>query len=615
MSLETLLQIGRTFRQVKGVEGLKSHWFLKTPSESTSGIKYFTVSVDPKDYSFDLRNKTEIEDENFIRHKILYLDYKTSGSDVEKKYITGDIFRSLELKKNGDKKSEICNFQLATANKPDSHARSKTEITKFEGTGIKAFYDSFTTVKTETSFDGVPVEYTNHDELIRILKDHPSCYIHFDFAGLSWYEHDDLLTQINHQILKTFLCPTPNQGGYRINSFLYKTLSKDRDNVPRLSLDNHHKVRHFHDEEDFWDLVYSLDCSKKAAFSNFSLRVYVLPKGENLSSKQLQNFFTKSASLDNTDQEQKEEQIKGSNQRALLSDDPDEMFRSILEGVDDEILSFDFIISKHPQSGPDNDLVSLSGLEKSFLSYLSGRVREKRKTIENMMFREGISKSERGLTISGSFLNIFGDFGREKKRYQSHLMRTLPKIYGGTYFDDPYLLPAFIEKVEANIRNDNPGKTGGKLPAFKLLKFNYYFLVAIRNERTHNERNQKNGMETVTISQAAPAVNNNVKEVPTTPIQDIGYMLGRLARPLSGENSPIKAFEKSYVGRLSSRVATKSHLLSLFIDVNQKLINHNLMGEDERKVASDVIERINAIGNEYDKNECAFGFFEGYYSK
>src|SRR5215213_8414682 len=90
--LETLLQIGKTLRQSKR---LHHHRYIKRAplSDKKTTVVYFSLPV-REDFSFCLDDKDiqEITDEDFIKHQLLYLAYKSSDADSLMKYIWGDIF-------------------------------------------------------------------------------------------------------------------------------------------------------------------------------------------------------------------------------------------------------------------------------------------------------------------------------------------------------------------------------------------------------------------------------------------------------------------------------------------------------------------------------------------
>jgi hypothetical protein len=186
------------------------------------------------------------------------------------------------------------------------------------------------------------------------------------------------------------------------------------------------------------------------------------------------------------------------------------------------------------------------------------------------------------LDVRWSFSNILGDVTKDKKKYQSHLLKVLPQIYAGTYTRDDLLLPAFIEKNEFNVRNENPN--------YNLLKFDYEFLTRLR----------KGGDEEM----EAMHDSNSYKA---------GKLLGQLAQPVSWE---IKSFEKNYVGLLSRRISDKQGVIAFANFVNQKLAIHERAYPSLKEKFIELARLLSEIKEaDYHRDYCAFGFFEGYFGK
>ena len=102
-----------------------------------------------------------------------------------------------------------------------------------------------------------------------------------------------------------------------------------------------------------------------------------------------------------------------------------------------------------------------------------------------------------------------------------------------------------------------------------------------------------------------------------TPSYRVGLALGNLARHFSGKNSPIKSFEKNYVGLLSRRSSSLRDVKKMAAEIHEKIIMHRDVLYFSPREAQEFTEAVNAIenaGGRYDKTEFAFGFFENYYS-
>jgi hypothetical protein len=89
-----------------------------------------------------------------------------------------------------------------------------------------------------------------------------------------------------------------------------------------------------------------------------------------------------------------------------------------------------------------------------------------------------------------------------------------------------------------------------------------------------------------------------------------------MARPFASwrEDCPIKSFEKNYVGNLTRRIASLNDLLKLKVDIEQKLIMHEKTYPDIKEASLTLAEGVKSFKGRYDKNECAFGFFESYFT-
>lgn len=89
----------------------------------------------------------------------------------------------------------------------------------------------------------------------------------------------------------------------------------------------------------------------------------------------------------------------------------------------------------------------------------------------------------------------------------------------------------------------------------------------------------------------------------------IGVLLGSLAKNLSLE---INSFEKNYVGNLTRRISTMEDFIRLKNDIEQKLIMHDKTKFTFR-TSYELAQKVKEFKSQYDKDECAFGFFESYF--
>lgn len=261
------------------------------------------------------------------------------------------------------------------------------------------------------------------------------------------------------------------------------------------------------------------------------------------------------------------------------------IFVPLTEKVGSNIVSFDVVFTKEGRN-VDTDVVEISGIDKSFVKGINDRINRLRIPIED--------KCNRRLSVIRSFLNILSDntksSKKQNKKYQSHLYKVLPQIYTGTYCNDAILLPALIEKTEANIRAGEP--------KFNLLKYDYYFLTTIQN----------------TIPEGG-----NLMKIQESQSYKIGLVLGELAKQFAAwrEDCPIKSFEKSYVGTLSRRITTIPDLMRFKTFMEEKLILHE-RASFTHSVSASLAEEIKALESssdeKYDRHKCAFGFFESYFA-
>src|SRR5205085_6894698 len=177
--LETLLQIGKTLRQSKR---LRHHRYIKRApsSDKKTTVVYFSLPV-REDFSFNLDGISPITDEDFIKHQLYYLTYKTSGSDNQVKYLFGDINFGISQKEGYIPGTY---YQLAETDKTShkrksSFERGDSEVASFKGSIIEKFRMSFSNDK-----DWI-------ENFLRENGKQQICYLHFDFQGKHWYEFSD----------------------------------------------------------------------------------------------------------------------------------------------------------------------------------------------------------------------------------------------------------------------------------------------------------------------------------------------------------------------------------------------------------------------------------------
>jgi hypothetical protein len=573
--LDTLLQIGKTLRESGR---LRHHRYIKAAPKvektKTGSIKtdvvYLVLPV-REDFMFDFDNlETDFHNENLIPD-FYYLGYKSSDADSLMKYIWGDISYGIDKKGKEQGYYRMDNPAVKNAFGLSSFTRGIEDAKTFNGTLIEKFRQSFA---------------DNREQIENLLKENSKekfCYLHFDFHGdyKHWYQFEKELEKVNDKFLTEFVGEKQN-GSIVLRKGLYKTLASPEKNLPfpNFSAANIYKTRTFESNEQVLDLIYAINYSTKPVVRERDIKVIILPKGDNLEATDIEQFFERRRFVD---EENAEEILTEQNN---FESETDEFFLPIIaEDVADSIVEFDFIFSKAGgMTSPDVDMIELAGIKRSLLAELSTRIDEIRFKVHSDREKiVGKSDKIKPLSIKQSFLNILGDVTKDKKKYQSHLLKVLPQIYAGNYYKDRVLLAAFIEKTEYNIRNE---KTN-----FNFLKFDYEFLVRLRN---------KTGEKTM-------------EEMKNSNSYKAGKLLGSLAQPVSWE---IKSFEKNYVGFLSRRISDMQGLIGFANFINEKLAIHERAYPSLKEKYGELAGLLGELNQrEYHRDYCAFGFFEGYFEK
>ena len=553
--LETVLQIGKAFRN--SLESIQFHRYIRPcPKDSKKDIIVRLNLPVKKDYTFDFNGVSEIEDENIIENKLYYLTFKTSDKDSSTKYIYGDIYYRRDIKKN----KESGNFRTIKYSKKDAFKSGGNVLTDLNNQRIKEFREAFA---------------SQQDKIEYLFEKYPHLFLHFNFkfSNQYWYDKEEL-NELNRLMISFFTKKVENENidGNVFETMLYRTLcSGDHKNdrqFPNFKNTEKYKSRYFSDEE-INDLFYGINYTEKPALRPYDFRVgaaknkikvIVLPKGENLSAEHYEKYTI-----------QCEDAIKAANE----SDDIDWLFSPMTDKIASAMTAFDVIFTKQGQN-VDTDVIEISGLEKSYIKSITQKIGFICSAIEEEAGRKPF--------IVQALLNILNDNTKDNKKYQNHLFKVLPKIYMGIYYRDPILLPAFIEKVESNIRIPREFS-----PNFNSLKFDYHFLEAIQNVMRKGDY---------------------IMSVQDSTSYHLGILLGKLARPLK---YAINAFEKSYVGTLTRRVATINDLIEFKAFMLQKLILHDRMYPNLQSSSLELDQAIKDFEGRYNKHECAFGFFESYF--
>jgi hypothetical protein len=414
-------------------------------------------------------------------------------------------------------------------------------------------------------------------EIETFLQSLKAVYIHFDFSGKGWHELRELAL-LNKRIVRSFF--KKSDGGLVLQSFLFKTLAAGDSRTPGFTPGGQHRTHLFKTEEEALDLVYGVNYASRSTIRKNDIKVVILPRGTDMTAETVERFFERTPRPDIASVGADAE---GEFRREM---EPSFSFLSCEQEEERQIVKFDFIFSKAGGTQPDVDMIELTGVERSKLSRISSRIAKIRDKIQDererslaSLFGKTASAALRPITITGALNNAFGDVTTEKKKYQRHLLAVLPKIYTDTYHRDPVLLQSLIRTTEASIRNGSSH--------YSYLKYDFAFLTSIQ---TSGE--------------------TRLMELKNSPSYRIGLHLGQLAQPLGRE---INSFEKNYVGLLSRRIGTPADVIGFANDLRQKLVMHEKLYTSIRAASAALSEELPHC-TPYNRDECAFGFFESYFA-
>lgn len=588
--LETLLHIGRKLRLNKEDAKRFRHLAYIVPAPikpKKKPIVYYSIPF--KDGNFIFDPPVKIEDD-YEQEKLFFLNFKTSGSDSWKKYLFGDILYGEFRKPDGKIDFGSSNYRLGS----ESGRKTSFQVAEDDAKDvIQAINDNLIKDSAETnSHKNILEEFRQSFEktiseieaLLREKGRGQYVFLHFDFDGKHWYEFDREMAAINDKVLAESL--NKQNDLFALSKFYHPALIGAISHTPEFSEKNRYKNKAFKNTGEVLDLMYALKFLKKPKITVGDIKIVVLPRGRHLEATHIEDFFKAEKELEKSPSVEKD--VVKSNKPAKNKNTIDSFFGNVLNDAAQEITQFDFIFSKSG-GNHDVDMIELSGIERSSLTELAERVREI--SIDLKRKREGyfIPKDLKGefetFEIKDAFKRIFGKL--KSGMYQSHLLKVLPRIYSWNYYRDDILLPMFLETVEYQTRN----RKAGGADVFNLLKFDYEFLVRLRNTKG----------------------DNTVKEMKERKSYKAGRLLGEIAKPLK---EAMGAFEKNIVGQLRRRITDSSKLLDLSNTIREKLAMHNLY--DEKHLYTRSAQFAETFGDmseqEYDRNEFAYGFFDGYFS-
>jgi hypothetical protein len=422
------------------------------------------------------------------------------------------------------------------------------------------------------------------DEKLKIINfANHAIFIHFVFPnGKMWYQYDNTWELIFDKLVNSTF--SNQDGKYVLDKSIYRTLaSGDKKNdiqFPAFRSETKYKSQYF-DNSQVEDLLYGLNAYKSEAYKlrGTDIILTLLPKGDNLSAEDYDNFIKRRL---------KTNQLDEINQNASEENEP--LFQSFFKEKEEQVTSFDLLLV-NTSGNTNKDLIEISGVKKSTLDFVHSRINK----IANIILekKQQLSPNAFKPKIEYAFQNILGSpqadsngkvSFKANSRYEAHLLKVLPQIYCMNYHQDRILLPFFIEKIEFTTRSGSKDEGFYK---FHNLKYDLEFLLTIQN-----------------------STNNKYMEIVNSDSYKMGYHLGKMANVV---NQKINSFEKNYVGNLSRRISRLSDFIKLKNEIIQKLINHNkMMIVVQNSTKLDEYIKTTKEAN-YRKDEVSFGFFEGYY--
>ncbi|MDD2634930.1 MAG: hypothetical protein PHW82_05465 [Bacteroidales bacterium] len=408
-------------------------------------------------------------------------------------------------------------------------------------------------------------------------------FVHFEFNKggnkISWHQYEEIFKRITNK-LNTEITKATENGIVPIKS-IYRTLcsgnNKNDIQFPAFNLDKSYKSFSFENYDQFEDFLYTGSILnrpfRRLRYTNIVMYVYPITlRGEQFSTEDYDTFF-----------------FNKKDETRLVSDPVFSIFQN--EGIA-KAVRFDFVFSDN-SGNTTNDLIEISGIEKSTLRNIQKRIENISMKINQEKISSLNSKNEyNNLQIEISLRNILGNAYINKNgkmdyktsaKYEAHLLKVLPLIYTSNYYRDDLLLSAFIQVAEYIVRNIEKKSIWFN---YADLKYHLKFLYKIQNTK-----------------------NDMFMEITSSESYQIGFMLGGLAKNLSQE---INSFEKNYVGNLTRRIGTMSDFIKLKNEIEQKLIMHDKTKYTFQK-SYDLAQKIKEFKSRYDKEECAFGFMENYF--
>lgn len=418
-------------------------------------------------------------------------------------------------------------------------------------------------------------------------------FLHFNFVDenqntINWFGHEKICKYVYDLLISKI--SEEKDDRIVLNNLIYPTLcsgnEKNDCQFPNFKSENKYKSFFFSKEGGaLYNLLYADRILKttKRWIKGTDINIIILPKGidRNIDIKSLLAFF-----------------FENKSENSLFDTSCFDCF----DEEESQQIAFDYVFVN--TSGQTTVyLFDIAGLQKSQLKKIEENIKktshniseEVRKFYNWQSFNTSIEDAYTDLL--GMCQNNEGDIkivNRVKKDkgtapyapYQSHLLKVVPKIYTQSFYDDEMLLPSLIEKTEFCVRNGKDGNSNKYYISnlFVRLKYQFKFLLDIQNNQT-----------------------SKYMEITSSPSYLVGMKLGQLAKPLGRK---INSFQKNYVGMLTRRASTKSDSVELANDIIEKLVMHDCAYQTSQ--CGEVCAEIASLAG-YDKEQFAFGFFEGYF--
>ena len=526
MSLQTIIQIGHKIRnELTKEDSLQYHRYVKKAPVYDTKQPYIYFEIDVNDnFEININSLREVNDEAVIRNKYFYLKFKTGEADSLVKYMFGDIAYP-EFFKLDDPENKAAAFRL------NSFLRGKEDALKIGDKKLSAFR-----ISLEQSLP----------KLLQLFNEKEYCYINFNFNGKCWYD-TEIFDAVENAIVSNFV--KNEKGNISLTAFLTRTLKESEGQLPDFEVTNTYKAKRFSNLEEVKDLLYGLDFQQKSKVNaGKDIMINMLPKGS-VDARGIIAYFDKKSNFD------------FKNPQANQTDPFAEPFvNPEIGGIE----KYDIVFSK--RSKPIGvDLLEMTNVSQNLLQRVTNKIQRVK---EELDYRYSLDYSLKSL------LN--------EKKYNNHLLKILPLIYRDSYYEDPILLPALIQKTEYGIRN------GDKKIPFNGLKQHFFLLSKLQ-------------------------INDTIMEIKASKSYQLGTKLGIMSKPIA---QTIKSFEKAYVGNLSRRISNIDDLVEFMNYLNEKLMIHEKAYPNIKEASKELTALLDFFpGKEkYNKNYCALGFFETYYT-